>query len=142
MPDMKSLTFWLPLVGMLIAWRVMAGFDEEPDPAKYVLNSEFDFYVMHSRKPVLVTFTADWCGSCKRIDPVVKRITSKVQGDAMIYNVDVDKHPEVADRFGVASIPTLLIFDEGKVAERIRTAEESAVHARLLYYIERNKSKN
>jgi thioredoxin 1 len=133
---MKSLTFWLLLVGLLVTWRVMAGLNDDPPASRIVLSGEFDVYVLHSPKPVLVTFTADWCGSCKKIDPVITRIASKVDGKAIFYEVDVDKHPEVADRFGVSSIPTLLIFDEGKVAERIHTAEESAILKRLFSYIE------
>ena len=114
----------------------MAGLFEGSESGNEVLKNEFDFYVLHSRKPVLVMFTADWCDACKRVSPVVRRVSSNLDGKAMIYQVDVDKHPEVAKRFGISAIPTLMIFNKGKVAERIRTAEEPAIRERLLRYVE------
>ena len=137
--NMKSPTFWLILVALLATWRVMADLSElDFEEGNAVFKHEFDFYVLHSRRPVLVTFSADWCAPCKRLEPVVKRAAESLDGKVFTYNVNVDTHPEVAQRFGVSSLPTMLIFDQGECTERLNTAEESAIHERLLHYVEKN----
>lgn len=65
--------------------------------------------------PVLVDFYADWCGPCKMMAPILKRLSSEMEGTAKILKVDVDKNPEAAQKYGIKNIPTILIFKEGQI---------------------------
>ena len=74
--------------------------------------------VINSDKPVLVDFWAEWCGPCKMIAPVVDELASDYDGKAVVGKVDVDTIPEVAGKFGIRSIPTLLVFKNGEVVDK------------------------
>lgn len=74
--------------------------------------------VIASEKPVLVDFWAEWCGPCKMIGPVVEELASEYEGKAVIGKVDVDSNPAVSAKFGIRSIPTLLVFKGGEVVDK------------------------
>lgn len=74
--------------------------------------------VINSEKPVLVDFWAEWCGPCKMIGPVVEELASDYDGKAVIGKVDVDANPEVSAKFGIRSIPTLLVFKNGEIVDK------------------------
>ena len=82
-------------------------------------DSEFTQQVLESGKPVLVDFWADWCGPCKMIAPVVEELAEEYDGKIGFAKLDVDANPQVAMQFGIRSIPTLLIFRDGQVAEQV-----------------------
>jgi thioredoxin 1 len=84
-----------------------------------VSDSEFAQEVLASSKPVLVDFWADWCGPCKMIAPVVEELAEEYDGKIGFAKLDVDANPQVAMQFGIRSIPTLLIFRDGQVAEQV-----------------------
>lgn len=89
-------------------------------PGPIVLTDDnFSSEVMESGKPVLVDFWATWCGPCRMIAPIVEELSGEYEGKAMIAKVDVDTAQKTAQEFGIRSIPTLLLFKEGKVVEQI-----------------------
>lgn len=69
-------------------------------------------------KPVLVDFFATWCGPCRMIAPIIEELASELEGEAVIGKVNVDEEPGLAQRFGVMSIPTLIVMKGGKVVEQ------------------------
>ena len=79
---------------------------------------EFQTKVLEAKTPVLVDFFATWCGPCKMMAPVLDRVALAKQGRAAVYKVDVDQEPELAQRFGVMSVPTLIVFKGGSIARQ------------------------
>ena len=79
----------------------------------------FDETVASSDLPVVVDFWAEWCGPCKMIAPILGEIAAEQQGKITIAKLNVDENPDLAMRFNVMSIPTLLVFDKGEVAKRL-----------------------
>ncbi len=79
------------------------------------LTSEtFDQVIGNTDKPVLVDFWAEWCGPCKMLAPILDQIAEQKAGAATIAKVDIDAHPELAERFGIRAIPTLIVFKGGQ----------------------------
>jgi len=87
--------------------------------AKHVTTDQFDAEVLQSSVPVLVDFWAVWCGPCRAIAPHVDAIAQEYAGRAKVVKVNVDEEPEIALRYGIQSIPTLLFFKDGKVQDMI-----------------------
>ena len=79
----------------------------------------FETEVLQSEAPVLVDFYADWCGPCKMMAPVIDRIAGEYEGRLTVGKLDVDAHPDVAMRYGIMGIPTLGIFQGGKLVDRL-----------------------
>lgn len=74
--------------------------------------------LINSETPVLVDFSAEWCGPCKMMAPILKDVISRVEGKARIIKVDIDKNPNVAAKYSVQSVPTLIIFKKGEIKWR------------------------
>jgi thioredoxin 1 len=84
-----------------------------------VLSTEtWEAEVLHSEQPVLVDFWASWCPPCRAIGPVIDALAGEYAGRVKIAKLDVDAHPEVAGRYGIRSIPSLLVFRAGRVEDR------------------------
>jgi thioredoxin 1 len=85
---------------------------------EYISDADFKNKVLESDVPVLLDFTAAWCGPCKAIAPLLDQVSGE-KGDALkVYKIDIDQNTETPNQFGVQSIPTLIFFKGGKVFER------------------------
>lgn len=84
-------------------------------------------HIINSEKPVLVDFYAEWCGPCKAMAPILKQVKESLSENVRIIKVDVDHNPSIAGRYGIRSVPTLMMFRRGQTlwtAAGVRPADE------------------
>ena len=82
-------------------------------------DATFDESIGGAETAVLVDFWAEWCGPCKMISPILSEIATEQAGQLQVTKLNVDEHPDLARRFDVMSIPTLLVFNKGELAKRL-----------------------
>ncbi|MBW8888800.1 MAG: thioredoxin [Fibrobacteres bacterium] len=85
-------------------------------------SGDFDAFIASQPLPVLADFWADWCGPCKMMAPVLQDLAREWKGRITVIKIDTDKKPELASRFGISGIPTLILFKGGREAHRITGA--------------------
>ncbi|MFN2113067.1 MAG: thioredoxin [Anaerolineales bacterium] len=85
----------------------------------YINENEFPEKVLQSDLPVLLDFTAAWCGPCKMVTPLVEELAGEWEGKARVYKMDVDTNQQIPIQLGVMGIPALLLFVHGEVAARV-----------------------
>ncbi len=90
---------------------------ETAHAVRQITDAEFDSLV-NAGKPLFIDFWAPWCGPCRQIGPIVEELAPTFTGKAEITKMNVDDNPMVAQRFGVTSIPTLMMFKDGKIVDR------------------------
>jgi thioredoxin 1 len=83
-----------------------------------ITDANFEELVMNSDKPVMLDFWAVWCGPCRMIAPIVEEMTGEYEGKAVIGKVDVDNNQEVAMKYGIRNIPTVLFVKNGEVVDK------------------------
>lgn len=85
---------------------------------KIINKNEFDAVIANG--VVMVDFFATWCGPCKMLSPVLEEVASEVEGKANIVKVDIDESSELAQRYGIMAVPTMLIFKDGKIMKQLQ----------------------
>jgi len=98
----------------------------------HVSDRDFEEVVLKAKQPVLLDFSAMWCGPCRALAPVLERVAASYRRKAIVAKLDVDKSPETSSRYHVSSIPTLIVFQNGKAAEKSVGLQEEARLAAML----------
>lgn len=86
--------------------------------SEIISSEDFQSKVLEAEKPVLVDFFATWCGPCKRVAPVLDEVASEVDGKAYVYKVDIDQSQDIAARYRISSVPTMILFKQGEPARK------------------------
>lgn len=102
------------------------------DRIKVTTGQSFQSDVVEATVPVLVDFHADWCGPCRMLAPVVAQLADDYAGRLAVRKVDIDANPDLASRYGVRSIPTLMVFAGGKPTETVLGLVNKATLARTV----------
>lgn len=86
--------------------------------SEIVSSNDFPSKVLEAEGPVLVDFFATWCGPCRMLSPVLEQVAEEMSGKVKVCKVDIDRSPDIAQRYGIMSVPTLAVFENGQVKAR------------------------
>lgn len=87
--------------------------------AKVINSNEFNNEVLESNEVVLVDFSAVWCGPCKMLAPVIDELSVEMEGKAKVFKIDVDQSGDIAQKYGIMNVPTVIIFKNGEIVDKV-----------------------
>jgi len=94
--------------------------------SEVISTADFENKVLNAEGKVLIDFFATWCGPCRMIAPAIEEIAEEKAGELAVYKVDIDQSPELASRYGIRGVPTLMVFEGGKPVGQIVGAQPKA----------------
>lgn len=94
----------------------------------HLQGKDFEKEIIQSQIPAVVDFYADWCGPCRMVSPVIEALSKEYAGRAKFAKINTDENPEIAERFNIMSIPTIMVFKNGAVASRTVGAGPAAMY--------------
>lgn len=86
---------------------------------KHIKEEEFETEVLKSKEPVIVDFFATWCGPCKMLSPILEQAAKEIEGKAKVIKIDIDDAENLTKKFGILSVPTMVIIADGKEQEKL-----------------------
>lgn len=135
----KRKAVWLGKVNRTIFVLTTNPTMENTKHAIELTDSNFEKLALNSELPVMVDFWAEWCGPCRMIGPSIEEIAKEYEGKAVVGKVNVDTNPQVAMKYGIRSIPTVLILKNGEVVNRaIGAMPKTALEEKLKVAFEEN----
>src|SRR5271154_4670254 len=100
----------------------------ESKPLVHLQGKDFEKEVLQSEIPAVVDFYADWCGPCRMVSPIIETLSHEYIGKVKFVKVNTDENPELAEKYGIMSIPTIMVFKKGEVASRTVGAGPAAMY--------------
>lgn len=94
--------------------------------SEVISTADFENKVLNAEGKVLIDFFATWCGPCRMIAPAIEEIAEEKAGELAVYKVDIDQSPELASRYGIRGVPTLMVFEGGKPVGQMVGAQPKA----------------
>jgi thioredoxin 1 len=91
-------------------------------------SKDFEKEVLQSKVPAVVDFYADWCGPCRMVSPIIESLSDEYAGKVKFAKVNTDENQDLAERYGIMSIPTIMLFKNGKVADRVIGAGPASMY--------------
>ena len=100
--------------------------------SEVISTADFENKVLNAEGKVLIDFFATWCGPCRMIAPAIEEIAEEKAGELTVYKVDIDQSPDLASRYGIRGVPTLMVFEGGKPAGQMVGAQPKASILRMI----------
>ena len=100
-----------------------------------ITKDNFQAEIMESEIPVLVDFWAAWCGPCRMLSPIIDQIEAEYKGRIKVGKIDVDAQGELATQYSIMTIPTLIMFSKGEIADRLQGATKASIEAMINKHI-------
>lgn len=97
-----------------------------------ITDATFEEVVLNSDKPVIVDFWAAWCGPCRMVGPIIEEISNEYEGKAIVGKVDVDTNTQYAAKYGIRSIPTVIVFKDGEIVNRFVGVSDKSTYTGAL----------
>lgn len=94
----------------------------------HLKSSEFEKEVLKAQTPAVVDFYADWCGPCRMVSPIIEQLSKEYNGKVKFAKVNTDENPDIAMKYGIMSIPTIMIFKNGQVASTVIGAGPASMY--------------
>jgi len=104
------------------------GRELETKTLPHLKSAEFEKEVLKAQTPAVVDFYADWCGPCRMVSPIIEQLSKEYQGKVKFVKLNTDENPDIAMKYGIMSIPTIMVFKNGQVASTVIGAGPASMY--------------